>query len=114
MYDDALDSDEPSPLVVFNKTIKHIAKMTDCTLLAPKIMLVVDDIGLNTLQYYLRLKSGKLLITYEDKDGEDQQKEFNVSGWIYAFRIGIGIHSIQARVLLFNILISLRIRTKGS
>ena len=77
-------ADADSTLKSFNKTVRGIATMRDCTLLAPKVVLKVDENQYNYLKYYLRFNSGKITILYGEK-------EYDVTGWIFVFQIFIGV-----------------------
>lgn len=85
-------SDPDSPLKVFNKKIGGVGKMTGCKLLAPELVLMVEDNDFNYLEYHLKFQQGDLML-YADEDG-DEEKHFDVSGWIFVFKIMIGAKEI--------------------
>ncbi|KAK4695853.1 hypothetical protein P7C71_g1976, partial [Lecanoromycetidae sp. Uapishka_2] len=87
-------ADPESPLKSFNRTVRGVATMQGCTLLEPKVVLMVEDNQFNYLKYYLKFKSGDLTIFY----GEDDEKSFKVDGWIFVFQIFIEADTSNKRL----------------
>lgn len=61
---------------------------------APKVTLHVTSLDVQ-LHYLLQFDSGSLLLYVSDDPNDNTQKSWDVTGWIFAFPISIGMCSLR-------------------